>query len=481
MKKDKQKKKLLIERIAILALLVLLAVVVVVDTVTNKPSVSLDAAQAQTVLDSTLADIAEPSAQTACALVQALTLTATDVAVGSEKDFALTCTYQTTDVYALYTAHKEELFADVYRYAQEEKAAGRMVNGTKLRQKADEELLALLPSAGKTSGEILLTAYEINASLAKEDVLAIPYEGTYLRVYLDNEAVDRLFGGLQRVKSDIESTKTVLVGGETVDISSMNTLRNGIKSSLALRNFSVYQPDSSAFFVSLWNTLVREFRFNFVEKNRWLYLAEGLLTTLEITLLSAVLGVVIGFICAIIRVTRDRTGGLMIGDQIVRLYLTVIRGTPAMVQLMIVYFVILLPVGIEKFPAAVMCFAINSGAYVAEIVRGGINSVDAGQVEAGRSLGFNYVQTMWHVVIPQAFKAVLPALANEFITLLKESSVAFYIGVADLTQGGLKIRSITYSNFMPLIAVALIYLVLVVILTRLVGVLERRLRKDERG
>ena len=168
-------------------------------------------------------------------------------------------------------------------------------------------------------------------------------------------------------------------------------------------------------------------------------------------------------------------------DKICRLYLTVIRGTPAMVQLMIVYFVILLPVGIEKFPAAVMCFAINSGAYVAEIVRGGINSVDAGQVEAGRSLGFNYVQTMWHVVIPQAFKAVLPALANEFITLLKESSVAFYIGVADLTQGGLKIRSITYSNFMPLIAVALIYLVLVVILTRLVGVLERRLRKDERG
>ena len=150
-----------------------------------------------------------------------------------------------------------------------------------------------------------------------------------------------------------------------------------------------------------------------------------------------------------------------------------------MVQLLILFFVFLLPLNVDKFAAAVICFGLNSGAYVAEIVRGGIMSVDKGQIEAGRSLGFTYVQTMVHFVVPQAFKAILPSLANEFITLLKESSVAFYIGIADLTQGGLKIRSVTYSNFMPLIAVAVIYLALVMILTKLVSILERRLAKSD--
>ena len=152
-----------------------------------------------------------------------------------------------------------------------------------------------------------------------------------------------------------------------------------------------------------------------------------------------------------------------------------------MVQLLIIYFVLLLPLGVDKFVAAVICFGINSGAYVAEIVRGGIMSVDDGQMEAGRSLGFNYVQTMWYIIIPQAFKAVLPALANEFITLLKETSVAAYIGVADLTRGGEIIRGKTFSAFMPLLAVALIYLVMVLGLSYLVKLLERRLRKSDRG
>ena len=151
-----------------------------------------------------------------------------------------------------------------------------------------------------------------------------------------------------------------------------------------------------------------------------------------------------------------------------------------MIQLLIIYFVILLPMGVDKFIAAVLCFGINSGAYVSEIVRGGIMSIDEGQTEAGRSLGLGYAATMWHIVIPQAFKAILPSLANEFIALLKETSVAFYIGVADLTLGGLKIRSITYSNFMPLIAIAVIYLILVLGLSYLVSLLERRLRKSEK-
>ena len=191
------------------------------------------------------------------------------------------------------------------------------------------------------------------------------------------------------------------------------------------------------------------------------------------------MGILLGFLVAIIRCTNELTGKFKVIDKVCRVYLTLVRGTPVMVQLLIIYFVILLPIGIPKFISAVLCFGLNSGAYVAEIVRGGIMSVDRGQTEAGRSLGFNYAQTMVNFVVPQAFKAVLPALANEFITLLKESSVAFYIGVADLTQGGLKIRSLTYSNFMPLIAVALIYLVIVLILTKLVSILERRLRRSE--
>ena len=212
-----------------------------------------------------------------------------------------------------------------------------------------------------------------------------------------------------------------------------------------------------------------------------MYLVRGLGTTLSITFLSLLLGLVIGFVVAIIRCTYQKTGKLALLDTITRLYVSIMRGTPVMIQLMIIYFVILLPIGIEKFTAAVLCFGINSGAYVSEIVRGGIMSIDDGQLEAGRSLGFNYVATMWYIIIPQAIKAVLPALANEFIALLKETSVAFYIGVADLTQGGLKIRSITYSNFMPLIAIAVVYLVLVLGLSYLVSLLERRLRRSDRS
>ncbi|MBO5904186.1 MAG: amino acid ABC transporter permease [Clostridia bacterium] len=230
----------------------------------------------------------------------------------------------------------------------------------------------------------------------------------------------------------------------------------------------------------MWNSFADEFYRNFIEGDRWTYLVKGLGTTLAITFLAVLLGVVIGFMVAIVRVTNQKTGKWTIANKICQLYLAVVRGTPVMVQLIIIYFVILLPIGIEKFPSAVLCFGFNSGAYVAEIVRGGIMSIDEGQSEAGRSLGFTYGQTMLYIVFPQAFKAILPSLANEFITLLKESSVAFYIGVADLTQGGLKIRSVTYSNFMPLIAVALIYLVVVLVLSHLVSKLEKRLRKGDR-
>lgn len=166
---------------------------------------------------------------------------------------------------------------------------------------------------------------------------------------------------------------------------------------------------------------------------------------------------------------------------ICKIYLTVTRGTPVLVQLMIIYFVIFAPLKIDKSLVAIIAFGLNSGAYVAEIIRGGIMSIDPGQTEAGRSLGFTYAKTMIYIILPQTFKAVLPALANEFIVLLKETSVSAFIGLNDLTRGGDIIRGVTYSAFMPLLAVAVIYLVIVMILSAGVTKLERRLRKSDRG
>lgn len=221
------------------------------------------------------------------------------------------------------------------------------------------------------------------------------------------------------------------------------------------------------------------FYLNFIKDDRWHYIAKGLGNTVQITLMSVLLGLVIGFVIAIIRSSHDKTGKLKIPDMICRLYLTVIRGTPVVVQLLIVYFVIFASVNVGKMLVAVIAFGINSGAYVAEIVRGGIMSIDKGQFEAGRSLGFNYAQTMVYIIIPQAFKNVLPALGNEVIVLLKETSVSGYIAMEDLTKGGDIIRSRTYDAMMPLLAVAAIYLVIVMFLEFLLSKLERRLRNSD--
>lgn len=230
----------------------------------------------------------------------------------------------------------------------------------------------------------------------------------------------------------------------------------------------------------MWENLKSRFILNFITDDRWNYIAEGLLVTLKVTFFAVLIGIVIGFLIAVIRSTYDKTRKLKVLNFLCSLYLTVIRGTPVVVQLLIIYFVIFGSVKIDKVVVAVLAFGINSGAYVAEIFRSGIMSVDAGQFEAGRSLGFNYTQTMWYIIMPQAFKTVLPTLCNEFIVLLKETSVAGYIALQDLTKGGDIIRSRTYDAFMPLIAVALIYLAMVVIFTKLVQQLERRLRKNER-
>jgi len=222
------------------------------------------------------------------------------------------------------------------------------------------------------------------------------------------------------------------------------------------------------------------FVLNFIKDDRWKYLTNGLAVTLKITFFAVLLGLAIGFVIAMIRSTYENTGKLKILNAITSLYLLVIRGTPVVVQLMIIYFVIFGSVRIDKSFVAILAFGINSGAYQAEIFRSGIQSIPRGQFEAGRSLGFNYRDTMTNIIMPQAFKNVIPTLANEFIVLLKETSVAGYIALEDLTKGGDIIRSRTYSAFMPLMAVALIYLILVMVFSQGVKMLERRLKKSER-
>ena len=230
----------------------------------------------------------------------------------------------------------------------------------------------------------------------------------------------------------------------------------------------------------MWNQFVDTFTRNFIDGGNWHYIAEGLLNTIKITFFAVLLGIVIGLIVGTIRSTYDKTHKLKALNFLCNIYLTVIRGTPVLVQLLIIYYVIFASVRIDKVLVAVLAFGINSGAYVAEIFRSGILSIENGQFEAGRSLGFNYPQTMWYIVMPQAFKNVLPALCNEFIALLKETSIAGYIGIQDLTKGGDIIRSRTYSAFMPLLAVAALYLIIVLIFTQLIKILERRLRQNER-
>lgn len=223
----------------------------------------------------------------------------------------------------------------------------------------------------------------------------------------------------------------------------------------------------------------RKFVQDFIDDSRYLYLLRGLGNTLIITFFALLIGVALGFLIAIVRATHDKHGTLKILNVVCRIFLTVWRGTPVVVQLMIMYYIVLVSMT-NKIAVAAIAFGLNSAAYVAEIVRSGIMSIDEGQFEAGRSLGLTYGKTMRLIILPQAFKNVLPALANEFITLLKETSVSGYIAMPDLTKGGDIIRSVTYDPYLPLFGVAIIYLVLVMILTAGVHKLEARLRTNER-
>lgn len=388
------------------------------------------------------------------------------VSYGEEKNAILSCTVKTLDTYAVVSPKYDEfLSADI-----------KKKNGTMFKSALDfklefeDKLVELLGGAEEKTSEVKLVMYETQDGY---------------KIYTDKKALNAVYGGIADIKKEVSDKKTVertLPDGtvEEKKIESTNVAK-GLAECFDTRSSSA-KPETDSGIVKIWNKVKKDFEINFLRYDRWKTIFKGLWVTVKLTFFALIIGLILGVLVAFIRCTYLKTTkhGIILRffNKIAHIYLTVIRGTPAVVQIMIIYFVIFMPLGVDKFISAVVCFGLNSGAYVAEIVRGGIMSVDNGQAEAGRSLGFSYMQTMFYIVFPQAFKAVLPALANEFVVLLKETSVAFYIGLGDLMYAGNAIRSATYSPFMPLVAVALIYLVIVMFLTMLVGKLERRLKTD---
>ena len=315
------------------------------------------------------------------------------------------------------------------------------------------------PYEFKEEGDIV--GFDVDMMRAVCDILG-------KELVIDDMAFDSIIAAVDSGKADIG------VAGMTV---TEDRLKNV--------NFSDSYTEANQVIIYKSGTAVSQnfaekLKSTFLEKDRWVYLLQGLGNTLLITILAVVIGIVLGFVIAVIRSTNQRTGRLKIPNLICRLYLTVVRGTPMVVQLLIIYFVVFSSVNISKILVAVIAFGLNSAAYVAEIVRSGIMSIDEGQFEAGYSLGFGYTRTMVTIILPQALRNILPALGNEAIVLLKETSVSGYIALNDLTKGGDTIRSQTYEAFLPLIAVALIYLIMVVGLSSLVNRLERRLSNDKR-
>ena len=448
--------------VILVAIVATLGIELAAELSDNRVSNEWDSTQCQQLVDETFANLAVSNTSAAQFILDKTTITVEQVEYGFEKDIILTCAYTTIDTKSVLLEQVDDLILSAYEYTLEKpKASGADIDLRCIRK----PMLELLAQAEPTSGSVTLYIYETANGMS---------------LYLNNEVIDTVTGGLLSVTDAINSTNFMPYNGETVDISKNGSLRTGVANPLALDNYSSTKPSTGGKLIEAWEDFRADFRKNFIDGNRYMHLVRGLGVTLLLTLLAALFGIFLGFIIAIIRCTNQMTGSLTLPDAICKIYLTIMRGTPVMVQLLILHFVVFSPMGLKPFVSAIICFGLNSGAYVAEIVRGGIMSVDKGQIEAGRSLGFNYVQTMVNFVVPQAFKAILPSLANEFITLLKESSVAFAIGLGDLTFGGNLIRSTTYSPFLPLLAVALIYLILVMILSKFVSLLERRLAKSDR-
>lgn len=229
------------------------------------------------------------------------------------------------------------------------------------------------------------------------------------------------------------------------------------------------------------NNVYEQFYQTLIEQDRYRFILEGLGKTLIIAFFAVILGVILGGLVALIRNYHEETKKAKVTNFISKLYVTIIRGTPAVLQLMIIYYVIFRTVDINTILVGVIAFGINSGAYVSEIIRAGINSIDRGQKEAADSLGLTYRETMKSIILPQAVRNVLPALSNEFITLLKETSVAGYIGIIELVKAADIIASGTYNYFFPLIIIAIIYLILTIGLSKLLTIFEKKVLSHARG
>ena len=455
----KNTKKLLIIGAIVVSLLIaaIVGFAIYINSETVADEISVEQAQ-KIIDDSTDAMFANNSRKSAKYIADNTVITVNELEYGTSKNIIVHCSVKTIDIKNTIKNNISDLLN-----TPTVDANGIQMPSTKIKLAVDGTLLSLLENAAVIESQVDLEIYQTDAGYV---------------LYTSDATVDALYGGLASAVDEVIALNSVTINGE--EIKAETNLKKGLTECVSI-TYDESKPDTSVPIIKKWNDIKKEFHRNFIEDARWHYITDGLWITAKITFFAVIIGILLGFFCAIVRCTHDKIGKLKILNSIVKLYLTIIRGTPVLVQLMIIFFVIFMPLGIDKMPAAILCFGLNSGAYVAEIVRGGIMSVDNGQFEAGRSLGFGYVRTMWHIVIPQAFKSVLPALANEFIVLLKETSVASYIGINDLARGGDIIRGVTYSAFMPLIIVALIYLVLVVGLSYLVSLLERRLRKSDRS
>ena len=384
--------------------------------------------------------------------------------LGDEKNIILDCSVTTLDVYSVLSPQYNRFLS-----CEPKNENGSMFKTiTKLKQEFEGDILEIVSSAPVKTVDCKIEIFDTHKGY---------------KVYAAENVINAVFGDVLTIEKEVMAIETYVDSeGAVQEIKSANLNKALVK--CVTPRFDKEKPDASNAVGRAWNSLKKDFHRNFIEKDRWKTIVDGLWNTLKLTFFSLIIGIVLGFLVAFVRCTylKQQKKGIIlkICNAICQVYLSVIRGTPAIVQITIIYFVIFMPMGVDKFIAAVVCFGINSGAYVAEIVRGGIMSVDEGQTEAGRSLGFGYMATMFHIVFPQAFKAVLPALANEFVVLLKETSIAFYIGIGDIMYSVNAIRAATYTPFMPLIAAAVVYFILVVILSKLVSLLERRLRKSER-
>ncbi|MBR0277190.1 MAG: amino acid ABC transporter permease [Clostridia bacterium] len=224
-----------------------------------------------------------------------------------------------------------------------------------------------------------------------------------------------------------------------------------------------------------YSSIVSDFIKCFITKSRYELILEGIGVTVKVSLLAVILGVIIGLLIALCSLSKTKILRL-----IGKVYTDIIRGTPSVTQLLIIYFIVFASSSLDKWIVASIAFGINSGAYVAEIIRAGIQSIDIGQTEAGRSLGMSQAQTMIHIIIPQAVKNIFPALCNEFIVLIKETAIVGYVGLRDIAKAGDQIKSATYIAFIPLIGTAIIYFIMIKLLTILFAKIESILRKSEK-